>query len=80
MTSSTVREAVEAILDADEIGYSLNLTRLVDGEHTYTLTMQGREPVEFSDIDDAYEHIRQVKRQIRADAILAVLAAQEATR
>jgi len=71
------REAVaKAIGDADgAFGYSCNLTRLVDGAATYTLTMPGYEPADFDSIDDAHLVITERRNAARADAILSTLSA-----
>lgn len=71
------REAVaKAIGDADAaFGYSCNLTRLVDGIATYTLTMAGYEPAEFDSIDDAHLVIAERRNAARADAIPSTLSA-----
>ena len=73
MNEALIAKVAEAIESA-EVGYSLNLTRLVDGEHTYTLTYSdGAGPFEFSDINDGYEHIRNRKRKAQAEAVIAAL-------
>lgn len=71
------REAVaKAIGVADAaFGYSCNLTRLVDGIATYTLTMAGHEPAEFDSINDAHLVIAERRNAARADAILSTLSA-----
>lgn len=71
--SDLIEEVAKAIEDA-EIGYSLNLTRLVDNESTYVLTYtDGSEPLEFSDTDAAYEHIANKRATSRAKAAASVI-------
>ena len=75
----------DAIASAD-IGFSMNLIRLVDGVHTYSLTYSDGERLEFCDDDtddfDAqdrlYAHVRTRKRRMQATAVLAVLPASAA--
>lgn len=70
-TDDMVEAAAKAMDDA-EFGFSLNLTRLVDGVSTYTLTYSDGSPtLEFEDTDEAYEHVAQRKRLIQARAALA---------
>lgn len=71
MPSEMVERIAQAI-DGAEVCYRMELTRLVDGESTYTLHIQG-EVLEFSDTDGAYEHVRQVKNRVRALAVLKAL-------
>jgi hypothetical protein len=74
--STSVREEAitAAIAKADEdFRYSFNLTRLVDGEETHTLFMDGFEPVEFDDRDDGYRLIAERRNKARATAVLAAL-------
>lgn len=64
-------EKVALAIESAEVGYDLSLTRLVDGEKTYTLTYSdGDGPFEFIDIYDGYEHIRQRKRKVQAEAVI----------
>lgn len=68
-------DRVAAAIESAEVGYSLILTRLVDGERTYTLTYSdGSPPLTFDDIDDGYLHIRERKRQAQALAVTTALA------
>lgn len=71
-----VRKAIAAaIAKADEsFGYSFNLTRLVDGEETYTLLMSGFEPAKFENRDDGYRLIAERRNAARSDAVIAALA------
>lgn len=67
-------EKISEAIESAEIGHSLSLTRLIDGESTYTLEYDdGGGPLEFSDIHDGYEHIRQRKRKAQAEAVIDVM-------
>ena len=76
----------DAIAQAD-VGFSMNLIRLVDGVHTYRLTYSDGETHEFCDDETAdfdaqdrlYAHVRARKRQRQADAVLAALSNSERT-
>lgn len=71
-------ERVATALEGAEIGYSLRLTRLVDGVSTYTLTYDdGSPPIQFDDNSDAYAHIA-AKKRTKA-AMLALEAMREPT-
>lgn len=70
----TREEITKAIGEVDaSFGYSFNMTRLVDGVATHTLTMDGYESVDFEDRDDGYRLIEERRNQLRADAILSLL-------
>lgn len=72
-----VAQVADAI-DRAEVGYTFRLTRLVDGESTYTLTYSdGTPPLTFDDMDDGYLHIRERKRKAQAAAVIAALAVPE---
>lgn len=71
MASEMVERIAQALDDA-EVEYRMELTRLVDGEITYTLYIQG-DALEFGSTDDAYEHVRKVKNRVRALAVLKAL-------
>lgn len=77
VTDQMVKVAADA-MEAAEFDYSLTLTSLVDGVHTYTLTYyDGSPPLEFDIIDDGYTHIAAKKRETQARAALtAALALQ----
>jgi hypothetical protein len=64
-----VAKAIEAAQNA--VSYRLELTRLVDGLSTYTLTYADGEKLEFDDIDDGYLHIEQKKRLALARAAIS---------
>jgi len=67
----------DAIRNADEdFGYSIRLTRLVDGEATYTLRLPGAEPMEFESNEDANEYVSAERNKRRADAVLLAFAQQ----
>lgn len=69
----------EAVGQADaSFGYNLQLTRLVDGETTYTLTIEGVEPGEYDDREDALLAIDERRAAHRANAIRAALAVSRA--
>jgi len=69
----------DAIRNADEdFGYSIRLTRLVDGEATYTLRLPGAEPMEFESNEDANEYVSAERNKRRADAVLLAFAQQPA--
>ena len=68
-------ERVAAAIESAEVGYTLRLTRLVDGEETYTLAYSdGTPPLTFSDIDDGYRHVQARKRKAQAVAVIAALS------
>lgn len=67
-------EALIAAIDAADCGHSMRLTRLVDGEETYTVTV-GDQTAELPGADESYEWIREVKAKRKADAILTAVAA-----
>lgn len=67
-----LEEIARALEDAD-IGYSLRLTRLVDGVSEYTLTYDDGQMHIFEDIQDGYEHIRVRRREAQARAVLSTL-------
>lgn len=68
-----VEAIAQAISKADAaFGYSLSLTRLVDGVSTYTLTMNGYEPYGCEDTEEAYSLIADRRNRARAE-VLATL-------
>ncbi|MDW9528089.1 hypothetical protein RWE87_05010 [Sinorhizobium meliloti] len=71
---STMVERVARAIDEAEVGYSINLTRLVDGVSTYTLRYQGvSDPLEFSSYDEASEHVRTTRNERRARAAIEAM-------
>lgn len=74
-----LEKAARALTDADaEFGYSLQLTRLVDGVSTYTLTISdGTPPVELS-YDEGQDIIAHKKALIRARAVIASIEVDDA--
>lgn len=76
MTKTLEEMIAEAIEGADNsFSYSFNLTRLVDGVETHTLTMAGFDPVDFEDRGDGYRLISERRNALRAKAILATIPA-----
>ena len=79
LTQDTI-DRVAAALEGADIGHSMKLTRLIDGVHTYTLTINGKIE-DFTDNDDndavdqVYARIREVKHRLRAEAVIAALHA-----
>lgn len=68
---------VVALLEAIEVasgGYSIQLTRLVDGEHTYTLDFNGDRST-YEDIDEAYQALHEKQRAIKITAAQEAIAA-----
>lgn len=73
--SEAIVEAVADALEKAEFGFSMELTRLVDGVSTYTLTYSDdAPPLEFEYTDDAYDHIAKRRRQTQARAAIAAMA------
>lgn len=71
--SDVVGKVAGAIEDA-EFGYSMNLTSLVDGVSTYTLTYSdGSPPLEFPGTDEAYAHIASKRAAARARSAIAAM-------
>lgn len=71
---SRIVERIAAALAQAEVGYSLSLTRLIDGVSTYTLTYDdGTPPLEFDYNDDAYAHIAAKKRAKAARLVLEAM-------
>lgn len=67
-------DRVAAALDGADVSFKMNLTRLVDGVSTYTLTMDGKTE-EFGDTDDLYDRVREIKHRKQAEAVISALAA-----
>lgn len=71
---TTMIERVAKAIEGADVGYSMNLTRLVDGVHTYTLTYDdGTPPLEFGSTDDVYDHVTARRQFARARAALEEL-------
>lgn len=78
--SPTRKEIEDAIAEADQrLAYSMDLVKLVDGDHTYRLkidgvilTFQDSETPEWNAQQRLYEHVAECKNRIRSDAILAL--------
>jgi len=81
-----VRDAIADAIASADVGFSMNLVRLVDGVYTYTLKYSDGTEMEFCDDetddfdaqDRLYAHVRNRKRQLQADAVLAALSTIEA--
>lgn len=69
---SEMQERIAKAFDEAEVYFRMELTRLVDGEHTYTLNILGQ-TLEFSDTDELYEHVRRVKNRVRALAVMKAI-------
>jgi len=69
---SEMQERIAKAFDEAEVVFQMRLTRLVDGEHTYTLNILGQ-TLEFSDTDELYEHVRRVKNRVRALAVMKAM-------
>ena len=82
MTDWTPEEAVARAIDAADVGFSMELTRLVDGVATYTFTVKTDPPTvrDFEDRDEGYAWIHDLKSHARARAAIAALDAAAAVR
>jgi hypothetical protein len=86
--SDELRDKIADAIASADIGFSMNLIRLVDGVHTYSLKYSDGETLEFCDDetddfdaqDRLYAHVRARKRQRQADAVLSTLCAQGITK
>jgi len=74
MTLEQHAEAIVKAIDEADPGHSIALTRLVDGEATYSARVGGQ-CAEFPDMDEAREWVRQVKASLQSEAILTACAA-----
>lgn len=73
MTPDELIEAAAQAIEIAEVGYDLNLTELIDGKATYTLTYErGSAPLKFSSITDAHEHIAHTRAIARARAAASI--------
>lgn len=80
MSTNDPREVIAQELEDTEVRYSMNLVRLVDGVSTYELRYDGQnETFKFETTGECYAHIATRRRQARAQAILAALAASGLT-
>jgi len=66
----TLDQLAEAI-DAASVGYTIRLTKLVDGEAEYTATVDGEAPRTFPDRSEASEYVDTFRRLAKARAILS---------
>lgn len=79
MVDPNMIERVAAALEGAETGHSMSLTRLVDGVHTYTLTMDGKVEEFVDDEDDKAIHkvharIEDIRLRKQAEAVIAALS------
>lgn len=75
---SEMVERVTRAMEAAELGFSIQLTRLVDGVSTYELNYSDRiGSFEFADIDGAHVHVEHRRAEVRARA--AIKAMREPT-
>lgn len=68
-----MRKAVEAgaaAMDASTVGYRIELIRLVDGVHTYEVTIPGQPQRQFEEQDEAYDWARGFISNAKALAVL----------
>lgn len=69
-----LERAARAAEEIDQLGFSLTLTRLVDGVSTYKLTYDdGDGPFEFDDINDGYAHVSRKRSLARARAVIEAI-------
>ena len=67
-------ERLADVMDEADVEYSIRLTRLVDGEATYTLTTSLRDgPLEFPSDEDASNYVQGLRRQAKVRAVLLAL-------
>lgn len=70
-----LRQQIADTIDRATVGWSINLTSLVDGVYTYTLKIDdGSEPQQFEDRDEASIALAERLRLAKADAVLALPA------
>lgn len=70
-----VEAVARAIEAAATVGYQIRLTRLVDGQATYTLTYGNEDPIEFPDNEEAADHAYERRLQDQARAAIAAMSA-----
>ena len=73
MTHDEMIEAVGLAIDGADVGYSISLTRLVDGVSTYTATCNGQTR-EFEEHYEASEWVSRFKLEAKARAAIRVIA------
>lgn len=72
--SEDMGERVAKALEDASLGFSIQLTRLVDGVSTYELNYSDRiGSFEFSDMNEAHEHVAHRSAQILARAAIAAM-------
>lgn len=75
MSEELVEAVARAIDWADgSIGYSIRLVRLIDEVSTYTLTYEDEEPLTFTSHADAQDHVTARRNQLRARAVIPLIA------
>jgi hypothetical protein len=81
MGELTVEALAKIIDDADRaFGFSMELTRLVGGVRTYTLSFSdavGEPATEWEFTGDLYDRVGEVRSRFRAERILAFLSTQD---
>ncbi|MDX0897400.1 hypothetical protein GOD90_10385 [Sinorhizobium medicae] len=71
---STMIERVATAIDEADVGYHINLTKLVDGVSTYTLRYHGvPDTLEFDSYDGASEHVSLTRNERRARAVIEAM-------
>lgn len=68
-----IERVTRAILQTEDVPYSIRLTRLVDDVHTFELRYDDGDPEEFSSHADASEEVQLRKSRRRAIAVLHAL-------
>jgi len=63
-------EVAAIAMENAEVGFSINLIRLVDGVSTYRLEYSDGETLEFGSTDEVYQHVAEKKRVSQATAAL----------
>jgi hypothetical protein len=71
-----VVERVADAIEAASVGYSITLTKLVDGEAEYTATVDGQPPKIFPGHEEASEYVDGFRRTMKARAALAAMQQQ----
>lgn len=73
MSAAQQLDAIAHAIETAEFGWRIELTRLVDGEHTFTLTLGDGRILEFSSHDDAYAYVAAERRLVQARAVLSAI-------
>lgn len=83
LNTKALEATILAVIDATEVRYGMRLVRLVDGQSTYELKIDGQPALLFTDnvdgeaTDQLYAYVAQRKREERIKAVQAILAAPE---